>query len=72
MVNNTSLYLKMVDNTSLYLKIVDYYYDNIHWESDLSINEWLTKEYGARYNIYSKTFSFESDASKAWFLLRFT
>lgn len=62
----------MSDNLSLYQKIVDYYYDNIHWESEMSINDWLTKEYGAFYNRYSKTFSFESEGKKAWFLLRWT
>jgi hypothetical protein len=62
----------MIDNLALYQKVVDYYYDNVHWESDMSINDWLTKEYGAIYNRYSKTFSFESEGNQAWFLLRWS
>jgi hypothetical protein len=55
-------------------KLIDYYYDNIHWDTQpsISIYEWLERDYGGETALSAKYIHFKKESDATWFLLRWT
>lgn len=64
----------ILNKSNYWSKLVDYYYDNIHWDTEptISIYEWLKRDYNATASLYSKVIKFDNPAHGEWFLLRWT
>lgn len=54
-------------------KIIDYYYDNVHYESEhKNIYDWLEAEYGAVSETAKPMIEFKDDKKATWFALRWS
>lgn len=57
-----------------WLKIVDYYYDNVHYNSEhpITIKQWVKNTYNATVALDRNYIRFEKESDKTLFLLRWS
>jgi hypothetical protein len=51
-------------------RVTDYYYDHVKWIENLGLNQWLKQEFGLTHNLTVNRLDFDTEAQKAWFVLR--
>jgi hypothetical protein len=60
-----------VNKHEYYEKLVDFYYNNIHFDTDYSsIHEWATHDLGADINRFGDTITFANPADATMFILK--
>jgi hypothetical protein len=56
-------------DNSIWANMVNYYYDHVHFEYNISLNQWLAKDFKAR--IDGANLVFEDEKYYNWFMLKF-
>jgi len=64
-----------LNHSKIWSSVCDYYYDHIHWDTDaknsnISIREWLRRDFQVDYCMPIQQFMFPNEEVKTWFLLR--
>lgn len=59
-----------VNRGPYWLSLIDYYYDHVHWDQNISIYQWLERDYGAHTHLNSPHICFNEQSRANWFHMR--